>query len=225
MRCGEHTLLREEAGQGAAITQYCKWWGCMLCEPINQARLAQKIIAGQFNHELRIGVNSRRLGSQDERAQELAKAVPKIFRRAEKKFKAKIAYFVVFHAHLSGEAHLHIPVRLPEHVRPATFKRWLSKQMADLIGAPHVHIQPIPNIVGRANYLSRKTVQFRGCKRFWSSHDWPIIRRVMKAVFDFSRAALNRIVLADSKCVERKLAAEGYNPRRVSSTWVNYTPP
>ena len=228
-RCGERTLIREEAGYGEAVTQRCKRWACELCRPIEQSRLARHLMAGSFTDVVTFTVNPKRLGSPHQRARELARQMPRVFNRAKRKFGAKIPYSPVFEAHESGEPHLHAAVRLPGHVKKWVFELWLRKLMAELIGAPNVDVTTVDDrkggVAGFASYLAKAPVKFVGCKRFWATHDWTVIARVMRPVFDFTRGGFRQLIRASSEAAEHMLAARGCAPHRLSPSCVAYAPP
>jgi len=112
------------------------------------------------------------------RARALARAWPKIVKRAKKKYGYKsIPYLCVFEATKKGEPHLHILCRLKW-----IDQRWLSDQMRELINAPIVDIRRVRSTDQAAHYISKyigkEPGHFKSCKRYWRTQDYELTKYV-----------------------------------------------
>ena len=103
-------------------------------------------------------------------------------KRAKKKYGYKsIPYLCVFEATKRGEPHLHILARCKW-----MDQRWLSAQMADLIGSPIVYIRRVRSTDHAAHYVTKyigkEPGHFDSCKRYWRTQDYELTKYVPDAI-------------------------------------------
>jgi len=95
-------------------------------------------------------------------------------KRAKKRHGYKaIAYLCVFEATKAGEPHLHILSTVPW-----LDQKWLSRQMAEIAGAPIVDIRRVRSAAHVAHYIAKyigkAPHKFGSLKRYWHTRGWSL---------------------------------------------------
>lgn len=172
MLCSEHSSVNENNHEGVVSLLRCKRWSCDLCQDWNRRRVVALARRGQPNCFITLTVNPARYATPDEAAHDLKRGLVLLKRRIAKRYPSKkFSAMCVFERTKAGWPHLHILARAPWIAQ-----KWLSDQMADLIGAPIVDIRKIQDQGRAAKYVSKYVGKdphvFAHCKRWWRSHDY-----------------------------------------------------
>lgn len=172
MLCGDWTLVKQIGQKLFAEPLKCRCWHCDHCRPYRVNQLKALARDGFPDTFLTLTVNPQTGDNPDDRARALAQAWRKLRQRAMRRYKYKsLPFLAVFEKTKAGEPHLHILLRVKW-----LDQKWLSKQMAILIGAPIVDIRRVTGQKGAARYiakyLGKDPHSFEGCKRYWRSQDW-----------------------------------------------------
>lgn len=178
MFCREWTLVKRNSGYVEGQPLKCRSWQCEHCNPERARQLIAQGLGGKPNKFLTLTVDPERGNSAAERARELVRAWRLLRLRAMRlNGWKKLPFLAVIEKTKRGEPHLHILLRCGY-----LSQRWLSEQMAELIGAPIVDIRTVR---GRnkaaayvAKYVGKDPHKFNGCKRYWCSQDWELKRWV-----------------------------------------------
>lgn len=176
MFCSEAILTNQDHDEGHAVTLRCKRWSCDLCKPFNHRLTKRRAREGAPNVFLTLTVNPRRYETFDAAARSLKVAWVNLRRAMERDHDVRRPPFIaIFEETKAGWPHLHILMRCKW-----IDQRWYSATMDRLIGAPIVDVRFIQD-VGRvaayvAKYISKAPCAFKGCKRWWRSHDFEISR-------------------------------------------------
>jgi hypothetical protein len=217
--CPEAVLLGQAGPLGVAASLSCKRWSCGRCRLLNSAKLAQLIRDLGPTLFITLTDTPHHGESADARARKLMADFRLLRRRARRWMGSKMDFVAVFEATQRGEPHLHLAVvRCP--VRPTVLEKKLHAWLGGSKGSRRVRVKTVYDRDGLARYMSKDPHKFAGCKRFWSSLGWRIVRPVADAKF---RAA--RLIRASLGVVERQLRADGLaivsrSPRRIL-----FTPP
>ena len=151
MLCSEASLVNYGNGKVRAVTLRCRAWTCDLCLPWRKGRLTGLAKDGKPNTFITLTVNPASGIDPEARARALVEAWRIVVRHAKVRYGYKsIPYLAVFEATKNGEPHLHILVRVKW-----IDQKWLSSQMADLIGAPIVDIRRVYSSGHVAVYLMK----------------------------------------------------------------------
>lgn len=177
--CGEHSLVSE----GVAYTLRCWRWTCEFCLPILKAELERKASAGDATIFLTLTCDPSRHECPDEAARRIKLAWTQVRRILQRQFRMHLPFLAVFEQTANGWPHLHLLIRA-DGVIP---QRWLSAQMARLIGAPTVFIRSARK--GDASYIAKGPQKFAGCKRHWASRDWIIAPSLERGGLSWERVA------------------------------------
>jgi len=172
MLCSEWTILKVRHGKTYAEPLRCRCWSCEECRPRRVAQLKALASEGHPNTFLTLTVNPAFGDDPDDRARKLSRAWRLVRQRAMRKYRYKsLPFLAVFERTKADEPHLHILLRVAW-----LDQRWLSNQMAELMGAPIVDIRRVTSERGAARYiakyLGKDPHSFDGCKRYWRSQDW-----------------------------------------------------
>lgn len=166
------TIVKFQNGVYSAFKVHCNSWSCPDCAPRRRQRLIREAREGSPVRFITLTVNPHWFGSPEERAAQLAKA----WRLAVASYRHRwphheAEYLAVFEATAKGEPHLHIIWRggfVPQ--------KWLSAQMNKRIGAPIVDVRRVHGqdqvIRYISKYISKRSIRFGTCKRYWSSRGW-----------------------------------------------------
>lgn len=197
MLCSEAVMVNTGANYARAVTIYCRSWSCETCQPRRQRELVRLAKDGQPTSFITLTVNPRQGRNPDDRARMLSWAWRQVVKLAKKKYSLqKIPYLCVFEATKKGEPHLHIIARLKW-----MDQRWLSNQMARLIAAPIVDIRRISSVAQVAayvaKYIGKQPHRFKGCKRYWTTKNWRLVKSDVEPVDGFwsEHWYLNKITL------------------------------
>ncbi len=174
MLCSEASIVKRGWDGYQAVTLYCRSWSCPICAPRRKNQLIALAKSGNPDTFITLTVNPDHGSSPEERARELADAWRRIVRMVKAKYGyAEIPYFCVFEATKKGEPHLHILARVKW-----ISQKWLSKQMARLMGAPVVDIRRVRNksklAFYLAKYMGKDPHRFATCKRYWQTRGWEV---------------------------------------------------
>jgi hypothetical protein len=172
--CSEAILVNAGDLDAHATIMRCKRWSCELCRPFNHRLTKRRAREGRPNVFLTLTVNPARYSTFDEAARDLKRAWVNLRRAMKREHGVEQPPFIaIFEATKRGWPHLHILMRckfIPQ--------RWFSATMDRLIGAPIVDVRHIDEL-GRvaayvAKYVSKAPTAFKGCKRWWRSHDFQL---------------------------------------------------
>jgi hypothetical protein len=172
MYCRPRTAVKTEPYKRTVYCLKCRSWHCEDCAPVRKEDLKGLARRGEPTTFLTLTISTKQGSSPEERARLLARAWRVLRQRMKKKFKlTRIAYLTVFEKTKRGEPHLHILGRwryIPQ--------KWISDQMADLIGSPIVDIRRVKDKRAIASYVSKyiakDPTKFEGCKRYYRSQDY-----------------------------------------------------
>lgn len=172
MLCSERSLVNRGVHTIRAVTLRCRSWGCDICNPIRKAQLVALAKRGRPTTFITLTVHAKPGETPASRARQLADAWRTVVRRAKSKYGySSIPYMCVFEATKAGEPHLHILCRVKW-----ISQKWLSAQMAALIGAPIVDIRQVKDVKKLANYVSKyigkDPHRFGFCKRYWCTRSY-----------------------------------------------------
>jgi len=172
MFCRERTLVKHLDDEHYAVSLYCRSWQCTTCKENRSAELVMSARAGKPTTFITLTTNPDFGTSPEDRAAALARAWRLVRLRAMRLYKLKrLPFLAVFEATKNGEPHLHILTRVKW-----LDQKWLSDQMAELIGAPIVDIRRIKGARQVARYVSKYVGKdphrFGTTKRYWSSRDF-----------------------------------------------------
>lgn len=174
MICSEAILVNTGDLESHATLLRCKRWSCEICRPFNHKTIKRKAREGRPNVFLTLTVKPSRYETPDAAARDLKKAWVNLRRQMRREHGVEGPPFIaVFEETKAGWPHLHILMRckfIPQE--------WYSDTMGRLIGAPIVHVRFVPDL-GRvaayvAKYISKAPEAFKGCKRWWRSHDFQL---------------------------------------------------
>lgn len=174
MFCGTTTQVKYAEGGTAARPLRCRSWNCADCAGQRRKQLVALGFSGNPNRFLTLTVNPAFYSSQDERAEQLARAWRLLRKRLRRKMGwTAVPFLAVVERQKSGEPHLHILLRCG-----FIQQSWISEQMRELIGAPIVDIRWITD-KGRVaayvvKYCGKDPHRFRNTKRYWRSPDWVV---------------------------------------------------
>ena len=172
--CTDLTLVKVETDQITITPLRCRCWSCDHCQPVRQAQLVEKGMAGHPNMFLTLTTRPRVLWAPERHARELVKAWRTVRRRAIKKYGYKaLPFMAVFEATKKGLPHLHILARCKW-----LDQAWLSNQMRQLMNSPIVDVRRVDNpdrsVRYVAKYVGKEPHHFGTTKRYWTSQDWLI---------------------------------------------------
>lgn len=174
MLCSESVIVNHGIEEAQAVTLKCRSWTCELCQPDRKRDLIALAKGGRPKVFITLTVNPARSADPVARARVLVKAWRLIVKRAKKRHGyKKLPYFCVFEATKAGEPHLHILADVPW-----LDQKWLSRQMADIAGAPIVDIRKIrsPSHIAHyvAKYIGKAPQKFGTLKRYWYTRGWEV---------------------------------------------------
>lgn len=206
--CTDRTIVNENSAEGTIATLKCKRWTCPHCIDLNRRKVIDKARDGNPDKFMTLTWNSNRRETPDEAARVMKTAWVNLRRRIEKKFAVKnVPFIVVFERTKRGYPHMHILMRAP-----FMSQDWLSEQMADLIDAPIVDIRAIKDRKHAfwyiTKYLGKDLASFKGCKRWWRSHNYEIEKGDPLPKFMF--AAQIQIVDVNYYTMRNRIACGGY---------------
>ncbi len=166
------TIVKQQNGVVRAIKLTCRSWSCPDCAKDRRKRVILEAKEGAPQRFITLTVNPNWFDSPEERARRLVAAWRLVRRRFLKLHKNAIVEFMaVMERTKLGEPHLHI-------VQRGAFisQKWLSGQMAELIGAKIVDIRFIRSQAKVAEYVSKylgkDPFQFGNLKRYWRSRHY-----------------------------------------------------
>ena len=173
-------VVKQQGSIVSAVKLTCRSWQCAECAPRRRLQLINEAKEGMPNIFLTLTCNPGWFSSPEERAQKMVWAWRIIRRRAAKKWpNFRCEFMAVFEATKHGEPHLHIVCRssfIPQ--------RWISAQMAELIGAPVIDIRAVRSRKRVAEYvskyISKRSIKFGTLKRYWRSMGYLKISRAEK---------------------------------------------
>lgn len=174
MYCGQWTRVKAFTNHTVAEPLRCKCWTCEYCAPYRAARLRHQALAGKPWLLVTLTVNPACGRDRDHRARMAVDAWrvirPRLMRA---RGYTSVPFLAVFEETQRGEPHLHILVRVSW-----IGQRWLSDQMRGLTGAPIVDVRQIDGTARVVNYVAKYIGKnphaFKGCKRYWASHDYEL---------------------------------------------------
>lgn len=184
MHCRWNTAETWKGDEVHGRALLCKRWQCLLCGPLRAAQLREQAMSG--NPTTFITLTSRYIegGDPAEAARRLVHAWRMTLQRGmrEKRFD-RLQYIAVFEETKQGWPHLHVLLRAP--YVPQT---WLSKAMADYSDSPIVDIRAVQRreraAAYVAKYVSKCTMRWEGCKRYWCTQAWRQVERAWETGAD-----------------------------------------
>lgn len=174
MLCSEAILVNQAEKEGHAAVLRCKRWSCELCNPYNHRRIKRACREGRPNSFLTLTCDPQRYETPDQAARDLKRAWVNLRRSMERELGiAQPPFIAIFESTKEGWPHLHICLRM-KYVP----QEWISETMGRLNGAPVCWIERIQNVkkvaAYVAKYISKAPEAFKGCKRWWRSHDYEV---------------------------------------------------
>jgi hypothetical protein len=218
--CTDRTIVNENHVEGTISTLKCKRWTCPECIALNRRKVIDRARDGNPDKFLTLTWNANRRETPDEAARVMKNAWVVLRRRIHKKFGIKnVPFIVVFERTKKGYPHMHILMRAP-----FMSYQWLSEQMGDLIDAPVIDIRQIKSRKMAfwyiTKYLGKDLAQFRGCKRWWRSHNYEIEKDDRPAPLRFG--AKSEIVEMNYYTVRRRIDGPGYDIVEERRHWAHY---
>lgn len=218
--CTDRTIVNENPSEGTISTLKCKRWSCPECLNLNRRKVIDRARDGNPDKFLTLTWNSNRRETPDEAARVMKNAWVVLRRRIHKKYNVKnVPFIVVFERTKKGWPHMHILMRAP--FMP---QEWLSEQMADLIDAPIVDIRQIKSRKMAfwyiTKYLGKDLASFKGCKRWWRSHNYECEREPEKVPLRFG--AKIEIVDINYFTMKARIDNGGYNIVAERRGWCHY---
>lgn len=172
MFCSEWSLVKHTLGAVTIIPLRCRCWSCTECRPARVQRLIEEARAGLPTIFITLTSRRRPNRSPHRAARDLVTAWRTVRQRYIKVHgPGSLSFLAVFEATKNGWPHLHIVARCRW-----IDQRWLSRQMAALIGSPIVDVRKVRGVREVANYVSKyigkNPHRFEGVKRYWRSLDY-----------------------------------------------------
>lgn len=170
--CSEAIAVNRGGFDKQAAILKCKRWSCEICRPMCAWRVVKAACRGNPNKLITFTCKPDQYETPDEAARAMKNALVALRKAlAREKGIAKLPMIIVFEAHKSGWPHMHILAR-----GPWISQVWLSDTWKRLTGAWCVDIRKIQD-GGRAakyvaKYLGKDLHSFKGCKRWWRTHDY-----------------------------------------------------
>ena len=235
--CTDRTIVNEGASEGTYSTLKCKRWSCDQCRPMLKQRVCRKARDGNPNIFMTLTWNTNRPETPDEAARVMKHAWVLLRRRIAKAFQLKnVPFIVVFERTKRGYPHMHMLLR-SRYIK----QQWLSDQMNEIMDAPIVDIRKIKDrkvaFYYVTKYIGKDLASFKGCKRWWRSHNYEeekeedFVRFMFGdgfQVVDISFEIMRRRILAQAMDIveERegfvhfvRRISGGYRPREASSAF------
>lgn len=174
MLCSETTSVNRNNAEGACAILRCKRWSCEICQPFNRSRVIHDARRGHPRTFLTLTCNPHRYETPDEAARDMRRALVMLRRSIETKYELKnMPFLVVFEKTKRGWPHMHILCRAPW-----INQEWLSNRWEELTGAKIVDIRRIKDNAKAyyyvTKYIGKQLSAFKGCKRWWRSHNYNI---------------------------------------------------
>jgi len=211
-------LVKSSANAKKAIELPCRSWLCAECYELRKKELIAQAHRGKPDTFITLTCRRNRFETPELAAVALAKAWRIVRKRALREaardtkkarlpFGAQIPsaralapgettarmvrlpggrfdFLAVIEKHKSGWPHIHVLARTSW-----IDQRWLSAQMADLLGSPVVHVTRIDTaskIAGYvAKYCGKAAHKFKSTKRYWQSRLWQLSKWVKQSRDDF----------------------------------------
>lgn len=170
--CQSATVVKWTPQQKAARVLKCRSWQCADCHPIRRRELIARAIKGRPSIFLTLTVNPKMHETPAKAAAALARAWRLCRQRMMRRHHMKrLPFLAVIERTEAGWPHLHVVLR-------ATWlaQAEISTIMADLIGAPIVHIERVHS--GKAiaayvaKYIGKDPQRIGTTKRYWASTDY-----------------------------------------------------
>lgn len=218
--CTDRTIVNENQSEGVISTLKCKRWSCPECIALNRRKVIDRARDGNPDKFLTLTWNANRRETPDEAARVMKNAWVVLRRRIAKAYGVKnVPFIVVFERTKRGWPHMHILMRAP--FMP---QEWLSEQMADLIDAPIVDIRQIKSRKMAfwyiTKYLGKDLASFKGCKRWWRSHNYEIEREPETSPLRFGTHI--QIVDINYHTVKSRIDAAGYDIVAERRGWCHF---
>ncbi len=219
--CTDRSAVNEGPNAGRVATLRCKRWSCPECAPMCRRRVVEKARDGNPNIFLTLTWNANRPEGPDEAARIMKRAWVNLRRRIERTFGIrKVPFIVVFEKTKKGMPHMHLLLRC-RYIKQS----WLSEQMADLIDAPVVDIRR-PKTRAQvywyvAKYLGKDLAPFKGCKRWWRSHNYEVEKEEPYRPFLFGDRI--QIVNVDFYTMKARYVAGAFDIVREGRGWFEFS--
>jgi hypothetical protein len=218
--CTDRTIVNEGPAEGTYATLKCKRWSCPECKMLNRRKVIERARDGNPNIFMTLTWNASRKETPDEAARVMKNAWVVLRRRMEKAFGLKkVPFIVVFERTKNGYPHMHMLLR-SRYIK----QQWLSEQMADLIDAPIVDIRAIKDrkhaFFYVTKYLGKDLAAFKGCKRWWRSHNYEIEKEEPLPRFTFGQRI--EIVNINYYTMRAKILAGGASVIDERRGWMHF---
>lgn len=181
--CTDRTIVNRNLNEGTAHALKCKRWSCEFCNPDCRRNVIARAREGLPNVFLTLTCQHKNYETPDEAARDMKRALV-LFRKklARSHGVEKMPFIVVYEKHKSGWPHMHLLCRLP-FIHISKLKRYWN----DIIGAFQVDIRFIRKksqvLFYVTKYIGKDLEAFKGCKRWWRSHNYTIDKDEKEPVF------------------------------------------
>lgn len=174
--CQHHTIVNANDEEGTLHALKCKMWSCPTCREDNRKKVMHKARKGSPNIFLTLTCDHRKYSNPDEAARDMKRGLVLLRRHIQRRWKVKnIPFIVVYEQHKSGWPHMHLLLRGP-------YMHWkqLRAVWTKILGAWSIDIRFIKHqsqvLFYVTKYIGKDLHGFKGCKRYWSSHNWLVIK-------------------------------------------------
>lgn len=170
--CTDRTVVNANQHEGTAHALKCKRWSCETCNPDCRRHVIGKAKEGNPNVFMTLTCPHDKYETPDQAARDMKRALVLLRKKLARTHGIeKLPFIVVFEKHKDGFPHMHILCRMP-------YVHWrkLRKYWQDIIGAYMVDVRFIKKktqvLFYVTKYIGKDLAAFKGCKRWWRSHNY-----------------------------------------------------
>lgn len=174
--CTDSSLVNSNGDAGEVTTLRCKCWDCDQCRPMNRQKVMHKARRGQPNVFLTLTCLPEKYDTPEDAARDMKRGFVALRRRMCRKWNLKkVPFIVVFERTKQGWPHLHALLRVPFMHHKVIRAMWL--EIMDAFQIDIRFIKAASQVLFYVTkYIGKDLSQFKGCKRYWSSHGWLIVK-------------------------------------------------
>lgn len=183
--CTDRTVVNQNLSEGTAHALKCKRWSCEQCNPNCRREVMERAREGIPNVFLTLTCRHGNYASPDEAARDMKRGLVLFRKMLQRKHGIeKMPFIVVYEKHQSGWPHMHLLCRLP-FVHISKLRKYWEK----IVGAWQVDIRFIRKksqiLFYVTKYIGKDLQAFKGCKRWWRSHNYAIDKKEREPLFLF----------------------------------------
>lgn len=198
--CTDRTVVNANPNEGRAHALKCKRWSCQQCNPDCRRNVIGRAKEGNPNVFLTLTCKHDKYSTPDEAARDMKRALVLFRRKLQREHGIeKLPFIVVFEKHKDGFPHMHILCRMP-------YVHWrkLRAYWEAIIGAYMVDVRFIKKktqvLFYVTKYIGKDLAAFKGCKRWWRSHNYSEGTEVRDPLFLFGdRLVIENLSFHDFK--------------------------